>query len=264
MLFAALFASAAYAETTSWPGGIAKVDLGPATETAPKVEFDGKRVLVLNDNGRWQAVVGIPLSAAIGAASMTTASGDTITVDVAEHGYGEQRLTLRQSYVTPNDEALQRITGERKIIDAALNNWRDVSIEQIALGTPVEGPRSSSFGLRRFFNDQPRSPHSGMDIAANYGKTIVAPLEGVVTAIGDYYFNGNTVLLDHGQGFVTMYCHMSEIDVDEGQAVEAGAALGAVGATGRVTGAHLHFGTYLNGAAVDPALLLVSYQVQAE
>lgn len=264
ILFAALFASAAYAETTSWPGGIAKIDLGPATETAPTVEFDGKRVLVLNDNGRWQAVVGIPLSAAIGASTITTAGGDTISIDVAEHSYREQRLTVKQSYVTPNDEALQRITGERKIIDAALNNWRDISIEQIALGTPVEGPRSSSFGLRRFFNDEPRSPHSGMDIAANSGEAIVAPLEGVVTAIGDYYFNGNTVLLDHGQGFVTMYCHMSEIDVEEGQLVEAGIRLGAVGATGRVTGAHLHFGTYLNGAAVDPALLLISEQAQAE
>ena len=95
-----------------------------------------------------------------------------------------------------------------------------------------------------------------MDIAASEGTVIAAPGKGIVAATGDYFFNGKTIIIDHGQGFVTMYCHLSEIGVDEGQQLEAGEPVGAVGATGRVTGPHLHFGTYLNGTAVDPALLL--------
>ena len=153
-------------------------------------------------------------------------------------------------------ERLERIFAEREIIDAALNNWRDASLTDVRLQAHVGGRQSSSFGLRRFFNDQPRSPHKGMDIAANTGTPINAPMSGVVTATGNYFFNGNTVIIDHGQGLISLYCHLSEIDVDEGESVSTGAAIGKVGATGRVTGAHLHFATYLNGTAIDPALLM--------
>jgi murein DD-endopeptidase MepM/ murein hydrolase activator NlpD len=252
-----LLAPQSKAETTTWPGGVARIDLGPASEIAPQVEFNGKRVLVMNNDGQWQAVVGVPLDTPVGKATLVTTDGMAIEFTVDEHAYKEQRLTVSQSYVTPNDEALQRIAAERIVIDAALTNWRDTDISSVELKTPVAGPRSSSFGLRRFFNDQPRSPHKGMDIAANSGEPVVAPLAGVVTATGDYYFNGNTVLIDHGQSYVTMYCHLSKIDVTEGQVVAVDTTLGTVGATGRVTGAHLHFGTYMNGTAVDPATLLL-------
>ncbi len=238
------------------PGGIAVVDVGPATEAAPSVTYDGKSVLVMRDGDRWQAVVGIPLDAEPGTLSLTVA-GNTVPVNVFDHAYAEQRLTVKNlSHVTPDAAQLERIGRERRIIDAALTRFRDVPVEGIALAAPVDGPRSSSFGLRRFFNDQPRSPHKGMDIAAPSGTPIRAPRAGVVAATGDYFFNGNTIIVDHGQGYVTMYCHLSEIAVDEGQEIATGEAIGAVGATGRVTGPHLHFGTYLNGTAVDPAILL--------
>ncbi|MDH3612677.1 MAG: peptidoglycan DD-metalloendopeptidase family protein [Gammaproteobacteria bacterium] len=248
--------SVAYSQESTWPGGIAFIELGAVEGTAPVVEYNGKRVLVMNDNGRWRVAVGVPLDTTVGEASIMLADGSRLTFDVQEHAYPEQRLEVSKSYVSLSEENLQRVGQERKIIDAALTNWRDVPIEGVSLSAPVEGPRSSSFGLRRFFNDQPRSPHKGMDIAAPQGESIVAPRHGVVTATGDYYFNGNTVIIDHGQGYVTMYCHLSEISVAEGQHVAAGESIGAVGATGRVTGAHLHFGTYMNGTAVDPALLL--------
>lgn len=240
-----------------WPGGIAVIDVGPAEAPRPIVEFDDRRVLVTRNGDRWLAAVGIPLDTAAGETSIRVNTAREIAFDVREHAYREQRLTVKnKKYVSPDEAQLERIGRERKIIDSALTNWRDVDVDGLALASPVDGPRSSSFGLRRFFNDQPRAPHKGMDIAASEGTVITAPGGGIVTATGDYFFNGKTVIIDHGQGFVTMYCHLSEIGVDEGQQLEAGEPVGAVGATGRVTGPHLHFGTYLNGTAVDPALLL--------
>jgi murein DD-endopeptidase MepM/ murein hydrolase activator NlpD len=244
------------AADAAWPGGIARVDLGPATGNAPEVRYDGRRVLVLRDGDRWQAVIGVPLDAGIGVGSATVGVDNEIDFEIVEHAYPEEHLSVARSYVSLSDEDLARYQRERAIIDAALDNWRDVPIEDVSLESPVDGPRSSSFGKRRFFNGEPRSPHSGMDIAVPEGTPIIAPRSGIVSETGDFFFNGNTVFIDHGQGLVTMYCHLSEIGVDKGQQIAAGEQIGLVGRTGRVTGAHLHFGTYLNGTAVDPAILL--------
>ena len=252
--------------TTAWaapeesrrPGGVAIIDVGSAQLPMAEVRFNDRPVLVMQDAERWKAVVGIPLDTEPGSVTVT-ANGIEVPVTIKEHGYAEQRITVKnQSYVTPDQEQLDRIGRERKIIDGALNNFRNVPLTGIALAAPVDGPRSSSFGKRRFFNDQPRAPHKGMDISANQGVPILAPRDGIITATGDYFFNGNTVIIDHGQGYVTMYCHLSEISAEEGEEVAAGETIGAVGATGRVTGPHLHFGTYLNGTAVDPAILLAN------
>ena len=244
------------AQDAAWPGGVAKIDLGAATGEVPVVNYDNKRVLVANKDGRWQAIIGVNLDAALGSSSITLADGSKHSFEVSSHAYREQHLEVAPGYVSLSEENLARVGREREIIDAALNNWRAAELDGVSLIKPVAGSHSSSFGSRRFFNGEPRSPHSGMDIAANAGVPVLAPRAGVVTATGDYYFNGNTVIVDHGQGYVTMYCHLSEIRVAQGQTLSVGESLGLVGATGRVTGAHLHFGTYINGNAVDPALLL--------
>jgi murein DD-endopeptidase MepM/ murein hydrolase activator NlpD len=243
-----------------WPGGIAVVDLGPGDTDRPRAFFKDRPVLVMRNDGRWRAVIGIPLEQATGSAELELQTpGNERTgrlIEVTPHAYREQRLTVSREYVEPDAEALERIARERKILDAAITAWSDAVTPELRLKPPVEGARSSSFGLRRFFNGQPRSPHKGMDIGAGRGTPVGAPSAGTVVASGDFYFNGNTVLIDHGQGFITMYCHLDRIDVANGQGLETGSVLGTVGQTGRVTGAHLHFAVYLNGTAVDPELFL--------
>ena len=241
------------------PGGIAVIDIG--THAAPpSATFGDRQALVMQDGGRWYAIVGIPLSAEPGSAEVEI-RGDAerkAVFEIVPHQYREQRLDVERRYVEPDSEQLDRILRERRTIDAAIETRRDASVTSLRLAAPVPGRRSDSFGFRRYFNDQPRAPHSGMDIAAVTGTPISAPLDGIVVATGNYFFNGNTVIVDHGQGFVTLYCHLDRIDVAESDAVAPGDRLGTVGATGRVTGAHLHFSTYLGGVAVDPALLLVA------
>ena len=242
-----------------WPGGIGIVHI--PGDQRPSVTVDDQPALVLRAGTEWIAVVGIPLGQTAPGAITATISvpnqeSRQVEIEIRAHAYEEQRLSVDRKYVDPGQEELERIFVEREIIDAALGHWREASLAGLSLKAPVGGRRSSSFGRRRFFNDQPRSPHKGMDITANSGRPVSAPISGVVTATGNYFFNGNTVIIDLGQGFISLYCHLSEISVDEGEWVSTGTAIGKVGATGRVTGAHLHFATYLNGTAVDPALLL--------
>ena len=251
-----LTAPALATEQSLRPGGIAIVEVGSVGTQEPEVTLDDKPLLVMQRGGKWLAVAGIALDTTPGTIRVSV-NGVASDVDVSGHDYREQRITVEnQSFVEQTPEQLERIFAERKIIDAVLTSFTKTPIDGLSLEAPVPGKQSDSFGYRRFFNDQPRSPHKGMDISGGSGQAIVAPRAGTVAATGNYFFNGNTVLVDHGQGFITMYCHLSDIRVEEGQRVVTGDVLGAVGATGRVTGPHLHFGTYLNGTAVDPAIFL--------
>jgi len=262
LTLALLFGATAVSATppdAPWPGGIAVVPI--QGESRPAVTTGGHPALVLQRDDGWLAVVGIPLDHDPAEPLRVEIARDgqdprSVSIDLQAANYRVQRLTVESKYVQPSAEALERIATERRTLDAALTNWRPGALDDVTLDSPTPGARSDSFGSRRIFNDQPRAPHKGMDIGAGKGTPIVAPLNGVVTATGDFYFNGNTVIVDHGQGLITLYCHLSEIDVAKGESVGRGDLLGKVGATGRVTGAHLHFATYLNGTAVDPALLL--------
>lgn len=243
------------------PGGIAVVPLGVNSATPPKVTYKNNRVMVAPDtsgDNQWLAVVGIPLGAKPGKHELSVESNPSqqkVSFIIKKKKYKTQHLTIKNKRkVNPNKKDLQRIGKEKKVIVASLATWRDTSEVNTRFVLPVKGRLSSPFGLRRFFNKQPRKPHSGIDIAAPEGTPIVSPANGVVVNTGEYFFNGNSVFIDHGQGLVTMYCHMSKIDVKPGQQVSQGEKIGAIGKTGRVTGPHLHWAVSLNDSRVDPGL----------
>lgn len=242
------------------PGGVAIVDLGPATGPAPSVMRETRRVLVRANAGHWYAIVGIPLAAAPGREDLSVVSGAAaprkLPFEVAPRDYATQSLTVEPKHVDLSKEDLARYEREKAEMDATFNAWTTVPPATLRLAPPVPGVRSSSFGSKRVFNGQTRNQHTGMDIAANAGTPVAAPAAGTVIGTGDYFFNGNTVILDHGQGFISLYCHLSRIDVRPGDRVAVGQVLGLVGATGRATGPHLHFAVMLNRAWVDPELFL--------
>ncbi len=248
-------------QANSVPGGIAIVELGPLA-TKPSASYKNKKVLVLKRDKSWFAIIGIALSSKAGKhfVSMKDAKGERKkSFMVTAKTYQEQRITLSNNrMVNPNKMDMTRIKSERSRITNALKYWQDQVDVNVRFALPVDGRFSSPFGLRRFFNEQPRKPHSGLDIAAPTGTPIKAPSPGTVIETGHFFFNGNTVFLLHGQGLVTMYCHMNKINVQPGDSVKTGDILGTVGMTGRVTGPHLHWSVSLNNARVDPNLFIAS------
>lgn len=243
------------------PGGIARLDLGPAA-TRPVAYLGDIPLLVLGDARRWTALVGISLSTLPGPANIAVQldGGGQRLIDfvVAPKLYPVQKLKVAPSKVDLSEADEARYAREHAHMATVLATFTEPlpHATMLRMAAPVGGRRSSSFGLRRVFNGQPRSPHSGMDIAAATGTPVLAPLPGRVIDTGDYFFGGNTVFMDHGGGLLTMVGHLSAIHVKMGDIVKTGDRLASVGATGRVTGPHLHWGVVLNRKMVDPALFL--------
>ena len=245
----------------SVPGGIAIISLGGNTEQPPEAYYQGKRVLVTRSDKQWQAVVGLPLNTKPGRHTLRvhgkTGNNSEVVFKVNDKKYLEQHITMKNKrMVNPYKRDLKRIRGEQKRSRIAFATWREEINVETRFITPVEGIMSSPFGKRRFFNKQPRKPHSGIDIAASSGTPVRAPAAGKVIELGDYFFNGNTLFIDHGQGLITMYCHLKSIDKNLGDNVTKGEIIATVGATGRVTGPHLHWSVSLNNARIDPTLFL--------
>jgi len=241
------------------PGGVKILHLDSDGPSLPYVDTDGHRALVLPDDSKWVAVIGIPLSAPLGMRQVIVRGNNgrqVIEFSVGNKQYASQSLKVPPRQVNLSAADLARVNEEKIRIDHALSHWTEPPPESLLLPQPVPGPRSSSFGSRRIFNGEARNPHSGMDIAAPIGTPVRAPIAGTVVDTGGYFFNGNTVFIDHGRGLISMYCHLSAIEVQPGQRLAAGTRIGAVGMTGRATGPHLHWGLSLNRAWVDPELFL--------
>ena len=242
------------------PGGVALVRIDGAIDDPPRVTLGSAPVMVLRQDNHWVAIVGIPLATAPGKLAVTVTRRETmpsrVELSIKPKRYVVQKVRVTRDMVDLSPTDLDRVNRERPMLQAAFATFSETPPSSLRLQQPVAGTRSSSYGLRRVFNGQPRSPHTGMDIAAPQGTPVVASARGKVVLADTYFFGGNTVVLDHGQGLVTMYGHLSAIDVAVGDVVTAGAVIGKVGATGRATGPHLHWGVTLNQTMVDPALFV--------
>ena len=251
------------------PGGVALVPLTHINSPqAPEVSYKDNRVMVVSSKGTafepeapWLAVVGIPLSVKADEAQTLKYKDQGINFYIQDKTYKAQYLTIKnKKHVNPDPEQVKRWRREKAEQTAAYTHWSEPESPILSMILPAKGPYSSPFGLKRFYNNQPRSPHSGLDIAAPMSAPIIAAAPGTVKAVGNYFFNGNTVIIDHGFGLTTMYCHMNTTQVELGDVVAQGDQIGTVGKTGRVTGPHLHWGVSLNNTRVDPLLFIQTKQ----
>lgn len=224
----------------------------PLPDDAQQALYRGEPTLIVAGH----AIVGVPVDASPGAQEVVvrTAGGErSLPFAIVARDFPEERLTIaNRRMVNPEPADLERHRRERAIQDAAYGLRTAPRPDLIPFLQPAQGRISSEFGFRRILNGEPRARHSGLDIAADTGTPVIAPAPATVAAVGDYFFNGKTVLLDHGGGLVTMYCHLHRIDVAAGEEVGRGAALATIGATGRATGPHLHWSVSLSGVRVDP------------
>lgn len=238
------------------PGGVVVMQLPPAGR-APRVQFDDRRIMVVRHDGRWYAVVGVPLATAPGQKTLNVRLADQprrqLDFTIAPKQYPEQQLIIKNpELVNPPVSALDRIEHEQAHLEHVLNTWTADAAPGLTFIWPADGPQTSGFGLRRFYNGEERSRHTGIDIGAPEGSPVRAPADGVVADAGDYYFCGNTLTIDLGQGLYSVYCHLSKIRVHRGAHVKQGEIVGNIGATGRTTGPNLHWTVSLNGTPVDP------------
>ncbi len=264
LMFFVSYSAHALPEQALVPGGIALLKL-PGYKPDTKVYFNNKRIAVFpykNTQGEniWVAMAGIGLSNKPGDYEFSIQQADGLSlntkVTVKHKKYDEQHLTIKNKRkVNPNAEDSKRIASESKRKRKARKHYSKAE-PQVAFIWPITGRISSIFGLRRFFNEQERRPHSGLDIAADEGTPIKASANGTVLDTGDFFFSGNMIYLDHGQGIVSLYAHLSKILVKPGDVIQQGDIIGEVGQTGRVTGPHLHFAVYANQTLIDPVFML--------
>ena len=263
-LLAHLASAAQPLSVTGAPAAVRPGDVFVLTVTAhayrPVAEvFDRTWPAFADGKGHWRILVGVDLGTRLGRHEIRITSGDqrvTAATTVGRRVFPTRRLTVDPALLNPPPEARERIEREARELAAV---WASPASERLwsdRFVRPVADPANSAFGTHSVYNGEPRSQHAGADFLSPTGRPVKAPGGGRVVLAGSRYFTGGTVVLDHGQGLFSLFAHLSEIDVQRGDLVAAGAVVGKVGATGRVTGPHLHWTVRLNGARVDPLSLL--------
>ena len=244
------------------PGGVALVAVARADEPKPVVTRDGANVWTVKRGASWVAVVGLPLSTVPGEHSVSVirnAEVQSVTFAVKQKRYPVQHVTLKDNaMVEPPPEVIARIETESSHIKTVRSSWREDAATDAAFTLPAKGRLSGRFGGSRILNGKQRAPHAGLDVAIGTGTPVLAPGDGVVLDIGDYYFCGKTMFIDHGNGLISLFCHLSEYVSKVGDSVRKGQAVARSGATGRASGPHLHWSVYLNGVSVEPELFVAA------
>ena len=251
------------------PGEIVRVDVASAScaLAAPKARFLEQEVALVPagpERNTWSGWLVIPLDRKPGSADVvvetTCADGTGFqeirhAIAVEKKTFTEQKLDVESKYVDPPKTALQRIDREKKRLAGVYARRTPIPASASPFVLPVSGDPTSEFGSRRILNGVPKAPHPGIDLRAATGTPVAAAGGGVVALASDLYYSGGTVILDHGAGLFTVYAHLSKLEVNEGATVKAGDRLGLSGATGRVTGPHLHWGGRVGGEIFDPRAL---------
>ncbi len=239
---------------------------GPASLKSIHGEFQGERfpIAFSNETGIYEGLIGIDMSTSPATYEIKVIATDAdnrvyssaLSLRVEKVDFGTQALSLPPDMVDLDAKILERVNQEARKLQALFQTFRDERLWEGVFIRPVEGEISTGFGLNRIINGQQRSQHTGVDLRAEKGTSVLASNHGVVVLVDELFFTGKSVLLDHGWGLYSMYFHLSEVLVKEGNLVRTGAILGRVGSTGRSTGPHLHWGIRINGARVDPFALL--------
>lgn len=251
-----------------FPKGIRQGDVFLVRASAPGSfsslhgEFQGKRFPLApgSNKGTYEGLVGVDLNTKPSRYEMKVVATDGggysyskgLPCKVEKTDFAVQKLTLPRSMVDLDPKTLERVNRESKKLKALFEGVQTETLWRGAFLRPVEGELSGAFGVRRIINGQTKNPHSGIDLRADEGTPVVACNGGRVALVDEFFFSGKSVFLDHGGGLYSMYFHLSEIGVSEGDRVNTGDLLGRVGSTGRSTGSHLHWGMIIRGARVDP------------
>lgn len=235
----------------------------PETTRVVVTAFGRRSTAIRANDDTWRALVGIDLDtkAGVAATSVTaTTAGGPVTVahalTIEPKQFPTRRLTVNPALVNPPPEAMDRIARENARTNGIYASPATGALWAGAFARPVLDPANSRFGSRSIFNGNRSSPHTGADFLSGSGTPIKAPNRGRVRLAENLYFSGNTVIIDHGLGLFSLFAHLSAFQVKEGDEVATGDVVGLVGATGRVTGPHLHWAVRVNGARIDPLSLL--------
>ena len=253
-----------FPESNPYPGGLINHTLVAKTNISEKdINVEGLKFLSCKENNEIRNVlVPIPLSKKEGDEINILSEGKIVySVNLQNKFYRESRITIQnQNLVTPPKSMQERISKEYFRGQAAINTFTNFQSLKKNMGLPVDGIISSEFGVRRFINGLPRNRHIGLDIAAVEGTAVYSPSKGKVILTGDFFYKGNVIYLDHGNGLISSFSHLNSISVEQDQIIQTGEVLGYVGSTGRVTGPHLHWEVSLMGVPINPEIFLKTNQ----